>query len=363
MNINLKFFLWLTVLFHFCALSLEANTDNGPYPIKKGGKCGYINKQGRIVIQPQFDICNDFSEGLAAVVISRRMGFIDAIGKMAINPQFRQYGYTEYSGKTVGFSEGLAKVSTESGYGYIDKTGRMVINPRFSNADDFSGGLARVDTIGTSYFFIDKSGNVAFQGNDLLRLDGTFKETLAKVALLGTRPNGSGFVDKSGKTIFRGNYVNAGDFSEGLAWFAIENPPGHLPHKCGYVEKSGQQIIPAQFSMCSDFSEGLAAVDSGGKWGFIDRKGKMVIRPQFDGISLDLGGFSEGLAAVYVGTFSNLKFGYIDLKGKFVVNPQFDIAFPFRSGIAKVLILKTESGKYLTGYIDMAGKYVWRPSA
>jgi hypothetical protein len=33
--------------------------------------------------------------------------------------------------------------------------------------------------------------------------------------------------------------------------------------------------------MTSHFSEGLAAVKVNGKWGIIDKKGKMVIPPQF----------------------------------------------------------------------------------
>gem|GEM_PF-6586234 len=40
-------------------------------------------------------------------------------------------------------------------------------------------------------------------------------------------------------------------------------------------------------------SEPLFRVEIGGKYGFIDRTGKIVVRPLFDGA----GGFSEGLAS------------------------------------------------------------------
>ena len=42
------------------------------------------------------------------------------------------------------FSNGLAAVSVKKKWGYIDKTGTTVVAPRFDNAGDFSEGLAVV---------------------------------------------------------------------------------------------------------------------------------------------------------------------------------------------------------------------------
>jgi len=52
--------------------------------------------------------------------------------------------------------------------------------------------------------------------------------------------------------------------------------------------------IPPQYDDARDFSEGLAAVRVGGKWGYIDRSGKMVIPPRF----LRAEPFRGGLAVV-----------------------------------------------------------------
>jgi hypothetical protein len=51
-------------------------------------RVGYIDSSGRVVIQPQFDYADDFSEGLAAVTIGTKSGYIDKTGKIAIKSQF-----------------------------------------------------------------------------------------------------------------------------------------------------------------------------------------------------------------------------------------------------------------------------------
>lgn len=77
------------------------------------------------------------------------------------------------------------------------------------------------------------------------------------------------------------------------------------------------------------FSEGLAAVltgssrDDSGRWGFIDRNGRMAIAPAF----LDARRFSNGLAAVE----TDKGWGYINSKGDWVISPQFKDAGDFNA--------------------------------
>jgi hypothetical protein len=57
------------------------------------------------------------------------------MGKIVINPQFDRCGH---------FVDGLAAVEVGQQWGYIDTTGKFVINPQYENADDFSEGLASI---------------------------------------------------------------------------------------------------------------------------------------------------------------------------------------------------------------------------
>ena len=100
--------------------------SDGLAAIKVDKKWGYVDVNGEIVIQPIYDDCKDFSEGLAAVKISDKWGFIDIENKLKI-PTI----YDEVSS----FDKGLAEVSTlnsksndrELNYGLINKNGIQII--------------------------------------------------------------------------------------------------------------------------------------------------------------------------------------------------------------------------------------------
>jgi WG containing repeat len=57
------------------------------------------------------------------------------------------------------------------------------------------------------------------------------------------------------------------------AMFAQENALVRQDDKFGYISKSGNFKIEPQFKVAKNFSDGLAAVEKGGKWGFINAMG------------------------------------------------------------------------------------------
>lgn len=100
-----------------------------------------------------------FSEGLAPVLSFNKLGFIDKTGRVVIEPLFRE---------TSGFSEGLAAVKIigsegQYAWGYIDRAGRFAVAPRFKEARPFAGGLAHVTTADGKSQLIDASGRVIRQ--------------------------------------------------------------------------------------------------------------------------------------------------------------------------------------------------------
>lgn len=100
---------------------------------------------------------------------------------------------------------------------------------------------------------------------------------------------------------------------------------------CRYVDlDTSREIIPARFQGGMPFSEGLAAVRIGGRFGYVNARGELVIQPQFDLASP----FARGLAEVVVGD----KAGAINQKGEIVVPLMFRRAVP----LTKEIILAVE---------------------
>ncbi len=101
-----------------------------------------------------------------------------------------------------------------------------------------------------------------------------------------------------------------------------------------------------RFAWVGDFSEALAAVEIGGKYGYLDSSGEMRIAPSFQGAA----GFSGGLAPVLI----DGRWGYVDVTGGIAIAPAFAWAGGFHEGRAAV---SGDSGYY---FIDSAGVPIGR---
>jgi hypothetical protein len=245
-------------------------------------------------------------------------------------------------------------------YGYTDKYGKVLIQPTYQRASNFSEGLAAVAIKGDGglkYGYIDKSDKFIIKP----RYDGVqdFSENLAAVDLGGCR----GFIDKTGKVVIKARF-KAGKqlckFVNGLAPVCTVDKS-----LFGYIQKDGELKIPDKYEKALPFSEGLAAVKLGGKWGYIDTLGKFVIQPEFTNAQ----DFTDGLAAVSVSgksdyyPFPPLTFfkaalsehwGYIDKGGKLVIKPTFVYAWPYSEGLACVINNDSLHGDQFY-YIDRHG--------
>ena len=283
---------------------------------------GYIDRDGSIVIEPQYPEAHEFSEGLALVACGGLV-YIDHSGEAAIELDVIS---------AEPFSEGLAAVLSENDglkWGYIDKNGNYIIEPMFGRAQSFSEGLARIWLVGSAESpqgFIDKTGEfVILPELEGTETDGGFYDGRSLIAKKtyyeGVLRIEYGFIDKDNVVVVEPQYYSADRFSEGLASVMIDG-------KWGYIDVNGNTVIEPRFDDASIFSEGLAAIELDGKWGYISSIGEMVIQPQYDAAGI----FSEGLAAVRL----DGKWGYIDRDGNIVIDHQYEEAGYFSEGLAPV---------------------------
>ena len=69
----------------------------------------------------------------------------------------------------------------------------------------------------------------------------------------------------------------ADPFREGLAAVFVDT--GAFDWRGGFIDKTGKMVIKPRFTVAGPFSEGLAAFSLGNGEGFIDKTGKVVISP------------------------------------------------------------------------------------
>jgi WG containing repeat len=331
-----------------------------------------------LVIAARFESAGSFHKGVAPVLFDKRWGLIDRSGAWVVQPR--------YASVRLG-GEGSFAVQVDGAWGYVDAKGKLLINPRFEDAESFQDGVAAVKSNGrwgyvradgtreTEFLFLEIGGRegpyvsardakgwavfrigkrgppqrVAIEGD----FDGPPVQRAYSISdgtLIAKFPNEERMfrIQSEGGQDFalyrhfvpaRGEptkYVGLRRMSEGFA------PASTVPNQWGYLHKrSGELLWPGRFQDASGFTQGFAAVKIDGKWGYIDRAGRITVQPTYDaafpfrgnyavvregdkrgflrldpqgGISVfipptyeDASRFSEGLAAVKTGG----RWGYI----------------------------------------------------
>jgi len=253
---------------------------------------GYINTKGEVVIPPQFNKVNEFSEKFASVKKDNYFGYIDKLGKFIIKPQFDEAHC---------FSEGLAIVKQMEKNGVIDKKGHFIVKPIYDVINNYHDGHALFLKKFKKPKNFDKNQfkNISSEKEKQLAIDKATLE-LRKVGALGN----VGFLNKKGNVAKDTKYVYALNFSEGVAWYRERTHIKGHPFKYGCLTKDNYDNFTLHdYAEVKPFSEGLAAVKLDQKWGFVNTYGEWQIFPQFDYAE----SFHQGLAVVIIDN----KSGYI----------------------------------------------------
>jgi hypothetical protein len=202
---------------------------------------------------------------------------------------------------------------------------------------------------GDVYCYVDASG--ALRIKPQFAFAGSFSQGLAAVNVGGLWDSG-GFLGDTGEwkyidtqgIVVIGSlhaYDEVSEFSEnGLACVHL------VGGDYGYIDRKGKLVIPARYSSALPFSSnGLAGVRIGEKYGYIDSSGRTVIQPVYDEVTAFA---SNGLARVKVGE----RYGFVDAQGRLLIPAKFEGATRFgEHGLAGV----NSGGK--RGFIDSSGQY------
>ena len=92
--------------YYYEGIALDYNDDD---------KVGYIDKNDKMIVNNIYDDGMDFSDGMAAVCLKGKWGFIDTKGTLVIPCKYADF--------VDGFTDGLALMEVNDDFGYIDKQG------------------------------------------------------------------------------------------------------------------------------------------------------------------------------------------------------------------------------------------------
>jgi len=244
---------------------------DGLAPVRnRSQKVKFINEEFETIFTVNAEKASSFNDGLAAICDKyNKWGFIDKNGKEVINPQFDQIVY--------GFRDGFAIVANEKDDGnyfmIIDKSGniKLDLKQKYESVISFSEGLVKVLDHG-EYGFINLDGKRVIKMDDERDYISDFYNGYASFR----EGQEWGLIDVSGKEIFNANYDNPLYVSNGKIWYNEDD-------EWGVMDMKGNDIIDPSFDGQEPypFMSGRTLVQDKGDFFFIDSKGEDVSLDQY----------------------------------------------------------------------------------
>lgn len=272
---------------------------NGMARISVGHKWGVVDTAGRVVIAPQFDALNDFSEGYAGAMVNDQWSLINRQGEWAVKPSFDSLESME---------GGLIAAGHGGKHGFIDATGTWIVPAQYDSVGRFSGPVAVVDAAGKAYPCPE----------------GAQRFTRAAYMTIG------------------------GDTDNGI--MQVDLRTGAVKHRKSMAGETGTMV------------SGLMPAEQDGKWGLMDEHLVWVVKPVFDDKPTplmkgkDLAGWITSISG-QPDTGANARFGLLSAGGREIVKPRYtSLALEEAFG----LLLATENG-YLQSVLDAGGEVLIAP--
>lgn len=141
---------------------------------------GFIDKAGKVVVQPKFQYVSDFNNGLAAAKLNNKYGFIDKKGNFIVANEYDD---------AKDFENGLSVVNKGNQYGAIDAKGAVVVPLKYKDLYEFKDGL------------------LIFYNDDIYDFYNTKGKSLFSITIgdddnVGSVNNGYGIISLAKETIF-----------------------------------------------------------------------------------------------------------------------------------------------------------------
>lgn len=327
-------FPFLSLILVCAACKKEVPVDKTDlYPVKIGKQYGYINAEGKVAIEPKFFSVNWFNGNRAIVETAPgRKAMIDRNGEIVFQDT-TGFLHLEYQ-------DGLVKFETkDKKQCFVDSLG----STRFCLGDSivfsesaFSCERLLVRVLGGVFAYLDTNGKEVYRFKR--GFPDNYQEDIVRRSFKGR----TCYFDKNGKSLFC-KKGKGSDFQSGVI-IIEEKGNRYLVNKEGEIISD---ILP--YDEIATFQEGYALVTKHKKVGVINTKGEVIVPLQYPRMMP----FVDGLAFVPVGKTWEI----IDTKNKVVPTKKVINEVVFPGFLGKLAFVNMDS---TWGYMNRQGDLVWQ---
>lgn len=230
---------------------------NGLCSVTKDEKYGFIDINGKMIIPLIYESTDlFFVNGICSAYINEKVGLIDEKGKVIVPFEYDEMGDLDED-------RALFQVKKEDAWGYMNYKGEIIIPIMYQMALYFNEGKALVFN-GEVFYYINDA-------NQKMSQDYIFVAVLSDYLYILENHDKTEFYlfDESKDDIRTETYQAIYGFSEEMA---IVKKGG----KFGYIDSLGDLVIPCEFDYAQAFSQGKAQVRKGTDKFTIDVTGKPI---------------------------------------------------------------------------------------
>jgi hypothetical protein len=356
---------------------VDVNLDSlaHPFPYPGPARYGLATPEGKILIEPKWDYIKGIESGLTLVWKEGRVGALDSDRNLILQPEWDSLRISEnnllrakrgerefiFDSKGVPvLPEEMAEAKYIDSYrdGCIVKTERPDGTTLWSLCDPSKGAPVHFENASRVYW------NYEFTEYGVLWIEERDSGQWALINRDGT-PTGIKAQSKPDLSDIRNLGLPRTETANLTALKIADLTPSETGGKWGFMDKTGKLVIPAVWDDAGEFenigTESTpvlrAVVSVEGKHGLIDAKGNLIGKPRWDRIDrFQKAGEDRWLATVHSDSLQ----GLIDGNGTVVSGPQWDGIGEFRDyKSARWIASATLNGK--VGFLDAAGKVVVEP--
>lgn len=310
---------------------------------KKGNLYGYINFDGKFIIEPKFSQAMDFNEAGVAIACENDLcGLIDSTGKYVVEPIYNFINP---------FVENRAIFAKNNTMGVMSEDGTVLTSKPYNFINDYSDSFAlaaiSLDNGNYLYGYLDKDGSEAIP--PMYQQATSFNDGYA---LVQTTIGLYEIIDKDGKTQRTFPYKSLGNFNDNLLTFSED-----LGGIMGYVDIDRKVVIKPEFTTASPAEDGYLIVSKStdyiGKYGVIDINNHMIYPYIYNDIKyLGFNRFALGIPRSDDSLFMNNIYAIGNEQGIILTPFKFINVEKYEDHVASVSDLKN------TFFIDLNGRRV-----